>query len=367
MPMSGDYADIIKDRRKKLKELRRQGNKYFQSKLIVLLKENNREILLSTLKVLGLMRSKESLVILSSFLGNTDDSFQAEVMNALGNILENSKKMPELVEKEIVPKLVLFLEKKYNQHKNKENDFSSVSFNSAKNFAKKLGKKASDAVPVLVKIFIDNKYSDYRVEEALIYIGGKAVEPLLEMVENRDLETPREVALEMLGRIGLEAREAVPTLLKYLDDKEIGNKCIETLAFIGVDDEKTIGIFLEILKSGCRVEGCDSHHSYEISSIIERMKTQIIPIFIKLLKEAPEAHLDSETEEETFYSNICSILYEKMQEEVYKPLKVAMEEVKERKVHYQYIKELVERIEESIAIRNDFHISQDVSADFEED
>jgi HEAT repeat protein len=113
---------------------------------------------------------------------------------------------------------------------------------------KKMGPEAEAAVPALFDALRQRRGVDrFPVQEALGRIGPAAVPALTAALKDKDGDV-RLRAASALSRIGAGAKEAVPTLIEALNDKQIQHLAVEALGKIGPDAKAALPILSEKLK-----------------------------------------------------------------------------------------------------------------------
>jgi len=118
-----------------------------------------------------------------------------------------------------------------------------------------IGPEARDALPALRRAFQKHQghlFVAPKIVEALSRMGQPAVPVLIDALKSncRNNYLVQEAAATGLGKIGPEAREAVPTLIAMLkkDDKDVRRRACQVLGKIGPEARAAVPALKEALK-----------------------------------------------------------------------------------------------------------------------
>jgi HEAT repeat protein len=104
-------------------------------------------------------------------------------------------------------------------------------------------------------------------------------------LQESDSPRDRDYAVRVLGSMKAEAREALPVLLRLLEDKSETVRRSAAVAVLLIDSEKLAQLFPILLRS----PNWESHPYYEIAPVIQAHSDVILPILIQALKH-PDRH-----------------------------------------------------------------------------
>lgn len=149
-----------------------------------------------------------------------------------------------------------------------------------------LGEDAQSAVPELERVL--NSHRDYsgNAIRALSSVGTAGLRPLLNVITNRSSDSiSRLNSIAMVGcmdRIGTNAAPAVPVLMEYLEDPEVGPYAVNALGKLGLRSEVCVPALVrslsptnaELCLNAIRALGNFGARAQEAVPALERMLSE---------------------------------------------------------------------------------------------